>query len=1100
DVDNDSYPDIINAGGVSTVRPAPISVFLNKTGEDPMVLLPPAARTRIGGDPIDLQIYFGFPIDVTGTPRIALQLGDNTVYADYVSGSGTPFLDFRYTVADTDIDLDGVQLASNVIDLNGGTLTDPIGGEAVLEFPNLPFEGVFVNAVGPLVSGITRQDTTPTDVDSVRFEVKFAEDVTGVDAADFDVVMNAGDLSGATIDSVVGSGTTYTVTILTGTGSGTLALSVKDDASITNTGGHPLARGYFGGEVYTLRRGTADPIEYYYTDQHSDYRPVWNDGEMILAVHGSADVIPGGEIASNRIYTYADSNALVERSEDAAYDFVGVSAGESLYVLPSSQLPGVPYLGFTNGDVPTDLFASYVPDDPFITSSTPRPYIRYEMTDMRSSSGGEFSMWSTPSSGPRVYMTTSDGISSDDVLWSSGHLHRTLGFSKPGIYEVDVFLSGYLDVNANGTYDEGFDPYYESGIQTMVFNVDTLGAVDDSFTVIEGETLNGDVSLNDDWHESMGDYTASVETEPANGTLTLNADGSFAYEPNEGFTGTDHFTYLVTNQRGGFTSASVTLVAPSINVQLVPVALPSDPSVTDLPDGIDSVPVGSSYFVEVWVQDKNDQLDGIAGGHIDIQYTTDLLDALNLNHQNFNELQSGVIHEAAGLIDDFGGGTLTQGQSLAPQWARLGYVEVIATSAGDAEYRLLPGALPFARFGGGNVGFDDVNLSDIATVTHTESWRLDLTVVRDPSDTLDDGSVDQIPASVSYVHEWEPFYVEVYLSNVTDVDGVETITFDLSYDTSITTALQFKPGPSFEFPDGLPVVDDIAGTVSNIELIATKLGLGTEPVLLGHILFRPTDSDDVAMDQAGEQTLGPHTLGLAASAVTEVAGQQVNVMMGETPATAMWAVPYDVDDSDQIDFADFAIFAAVFGASVENSETPFTSWADFDGSGLIDFDDLAFFDANQGLTVDDDKLLSFSSVYPTPELALPQAITPPELTQATLQMFSSFGPFNNGSDAYDVNNSGGTSPLDALLIINALNSQTNAQPYFLDVNGDGRTTPLDALWVINRLDRTSPEQASATDEALSTSSVSTQPFWSENNKDSEGEDLIALLAADQRLF
>jgi hypothetical protein len=37
--------------------------------------------------------------------------------------------------------------------------------------------------------------------------------------------------------------------------------------------------------------------------------------------------------------------------------------------------------------------------------------------------------------------------------------------------------------------------------------------------------------------------TAVKETDPANGTVTLNADGSFSYTPNAGFAGTDTFTY-----------------------------------------------------------------------------------------------------------------------------------------------------------------------------------------------------------------------------------------------------------------------------------------------------------------------------------------------------------------------------------------------------------------------------------------------------------------------------------------------------------------------------------------------------------------------------
>jgi len=50
---------------------------------------------------------------------------------------------------------------------------------------------------------------------------------------------------------------------------------------------------------------------------------------------------------------------------------------------------------------------------------------------------------------------------------------------------------------------------------------------------------------------------------PANGSLTLNPDGSFTYIPNTGFSGTDSFTYLVRDPRGGSDTATVTItVAP----------------------------------------------------------------------------------------------------------------------------------------------------------------------------------------------------------------------------------------------------------------------------------------------------------------------------------------------------------------------------------------------------------------------------------------------------------------------------------------------------------------------------------------------------------
>ena len=79
DVDGDTYSDIVAVGSTSSSIPKPIAVFLNKTGEDPRVVFPPAARTRLAGEQIDFQIYFGFPINLTRSPRIALDLTGNTV-------------------------------------------------------------------------------------------------------------------------------------------------------------------------------------------------------------------------------------------------------------------------------------------------------------------------------------------------------------------------------------------------------------------------------------------------------------------------------------------------------------------------------------------------------------------------------------------------------------------------------------------------------------------------------------------------------------------------------------------------------------------------------------------------------------------------------------------------------------------------------------------------------------------------------------------------------------------------------------------------------------------------------------------------------------
>ena len=76
-------------------------------------------------------------------------------------------------------------------------------------------------------------------------------------------------------------------------------------------------------------------------------------------------------------------------------------------------------------------------------------------------------------------------------------------------------------------------------------------AVNDSYTVNQGETLTvADVSvLDNDKNEIVNnpDKNVSIKaekvTEPQNGTITFNEDGTFTYTPNNGFSGEDTFTY-----------------------------------------------------------------------------------------------------------------------------------------------------------------------------------------------------------------------------------------------------------------------------------------------------------------------------------------------------------------------------------------------------------------------------------------------------------------------------------------------------------------------------------------------------------------------------
>lgn len=87
----------------------------------------------------------------------------------------------------------------------------------------------------------------------------------------------------------------------------------------------------------------------------------------------------------------------------------------------------------------------------------------------------------------------------------------------------------------------------------------------DTFTLGTGNQLFGNV-LNNDRDLDGDPITASVETNPAHGSLVLNADGSFTYEPNSTFVGADTFTYRVTDNTNRSSTATATINAAGTQV------------------------------------------------------------------------------------------------------------------------------------------------------------------------------------------------------------------------------------------------------------------------------------------------------------------------------------------------------------------------------------------------------------------------------------------------------------------------------------------------------------------------------------------------------
>ncbi|MEN8802284.1 MAG: cadherin-like domain-containing protein, partial [Thiogranum sp.] len=94
-------------------------------------------------------------------------------------------------------------------------------------------------------------------------------------------------------------------------------------------------------------------------------------------------------------------------------------------------------------------------------------------------------------------------------------------------------------------------------------------AVDDAYSTAFETTLTvvAPGVLENDSDPDGDAITAVQQSNPANGTATLNADGSFTYTPNAGFSGDDTFTYVANDGTDDSNVATVTITVAAAGNQ-----------------------------------------------------------------------------------------------------------------------------------------------------------------------------------------------------------------------------------------------------------------------------------------------------------------------------------------------------------------------------------------------------------------------------------------------------------------------------------------------------------------------------------------------------
>ncbi len=146
--------------------------------------------------------------------------------------------------------------------------------------------------------------------------------------------------------------------------------------------------------------------------------------------------------------------------------------------------------------------------------------------------------------------------------------------------QLDGSFSYEPTTNFNGsdsfTYKAN-DGLANSNVVTVLLTVNPVNdlptAVADSYTLNESSTLTVPSStgvLNNDTDADSDSLTAELVSDVSSGVLTLQTDGSFSYEPNTAFTGSDSFSYRAKDGTG---NSNVVTVTFTVTVNQEPIAV-----------------------------------------------------------------------------------------------------------------------------------------------------------------------------------------------------------------------------------------------------------------------------------------------------------------------------------------------------------------------------------------------------------------------------------------------------------------------------------------------------------------------------------------------
>ncbi|MEP1443247.1 MAG: tandem-95 repeat protein [Hyphomicrobiales bacterium] len=130
-------------------------------------------------------------------------------------------------------------------------------------------------------------------------------------------------------------------------------------------------------------------------------------------------------------------------------------------------------------------------------------------------------------------------------------------FDALAVGETATQTINYQVTDGNGNFDDAILTITVTGANDApIVSALTITTNENNATV--GQLVASDVDASDT-------LTFSLDEAPTNGSVIVNADGSFTYTPNTGFDGTDSFDFIVDDGNGGTATETVTVTVNAVN-------------------------------------------------------------------------------------------------------------------------------------------------------------------------------------------------------------------------------------------------------------------------------------------------------------------------------------------------------------------------------------------------------------------------------------------------------------------------------------------------------------------------------------------------------